>query len=126
MSLQHTTEPTVDTDVELTPRQQQELRVAFQRYQRLKGELENTQSKLDTAKADLAVIRTRIGEVTISVDGFRSTLVWPVRSKLDKKKLLRLGVTQAQIEQATTTKPGRPYELVTCPGDKRRSQEDDE
>lgn len=124
--LQQTLIPTPEPDIELTPRQQQELRVAFQKYQQLKDAVEKATTSLSAQKESLGRLRARLGEDSIGLDGYRVTLVSGGTTKrLDKRKLMRLGVSQGQIEQATVEKPKKAYELVTCPGD-RKQVEDDE
>lgn len=124
MTISLTTEPTVD--IVLTPRQQQELRVAFQRYVQLKAKAEEAAAAVDGQKATLGRLRARIGEDSVGLDGFKVTLVQGTQSRLNKRKLRLVGVTQAQIDQATVTSPRKPYELVTCPGEQKRPTEDDE
>ncbi len=117
---------TVEPTVELTPRQQVELRGAFQQYQHLKQRVEEAQAKLDAMKAMLGRFREKIGEESVGLDGFKVTLVQGTSSRLNKKKLRLVGVTQAQIDMATTTSPKKPYELVTCPGEKTQTYEEEE
>ncbi len=117
---------TVEPTVELTPRQQQELRIAFQTYQHLKETLDNAVINLNHQKAVLGRIREKIGEESVGLDGFKVTLVQGTSSRLNKKKLRLVGVTQAQIDMATTTSPKKPYELVTCPGEQKRHDYEDD
>ena len=117
---------TIEPVVELTPRQQAAFRAAFAQYQRQKEAVEAAHAALDKCKETLGRLRMQVGEESVGLDGFKITLVQGVQSRLNKRKLRLVGVTQAQIEAATITSPKKPYELVTCPGDKRRGQEDDE
>ncbi len=117
---------TVEPTVELTPRQQQELRSAFRQYQLFKTLVEEAQTRLEGQKAVLGRFRERIGEESVGLDGFKVTLVQGTSSRLNKKKLRLVGVTQAQIDMATTTSPKKPYELVTCPGEQKRQDSEDE
>ncbi len=117
---------TVESTVELTPRQQQELRIAFQKYQQLKVGLEAKEAELTAQKAILGRIREKIGEESVGLDGFKVTLVQGTSSRLNKKKLRLVGVTQAQIDMATTVSPKKPYELVTCPGEQKRQDYEEE
>ncbi len=118
---------TVEPTVELTPRQQQELRAAFQVYRRLKTDLDETAEDVEKAKARLAALREQIGGKSVGIDGFRVTYVGGGTTKrLNKRKLRLLGVTQAQIDMATTESPKKSHELVTCPGDKPQRHDDED
>lgn len=64
------------------------------------------------------------GEASLALDGYKVTLVQPVVAKLDKMKLVALGVTTAQIEEATTHSPGKPYVKISAPGDKGHDAHD--
>ena len=58
------------------------------------------------------------GEQSLAIDGFKSTMVFPNRSKLDKKKFVALGGSLELLEKATVSTPGKPYVKVSLPGEK--------
>jgi hypothetical protein len=104
-------EQTVVQTVEPTP----ELRTAIIDYQQAAWVLRKAEAQIEKDKAAVAAALEGTGETHIVVDGIPVTWVFPVRSTLDKKKLLAQGVTMAQIEAATTTEPGKPYLKITLP-----------
>jgi hypothetical protein len=73
---------------------------------------------VDRAKKVLVDLYEQTGELRAICEGTGLTWVFPEKSTLDKKKLLAQGVTMAQIEAATITKPGKPYLLITLPKEK--------
>lgn len=87
------------------------------------------QSTIKALETDAANIKARLGEffernrlgaeadAGILVEGHgRAKMVYPTKSTLDKKKLVSLGVTMAQIERATVVSPSTPYLKLTAPG----------
>ena len=109
---------TVTPDIELTPKVRQALMAEFRLYARLQAEIAALEAKKDAAKARITDIREEAGAVTLAIDGYRTTMVSPVRSTLNVKKLFAQGVTPAMIEKATDTVPGKSYEKVTLPSTK--------
>lgn len=124
--LQQTTNATVTTtrEVHLDARLEKKLKTRLQNYATLKSEIESLQAALDDEKAAIAALREKTGEQSIQLDGFTVTEVRGVSHKLDKKKLIALGCAAAWIEEATVTKPKKPYTLVTLPGEKKHAEEE--
>lgn len=106
---------TITKTVTIKPKTLQNLRLKLKTYAALKKTLDDTQAKMDAAKAEIGELRESTGEDTLSVDGFSLALVQPVRRVLNHEKLVALGCAVAWIEEATENKPSTPYEKVTCP-----------
>lgn len=51
----------------------------------------------------------------IEVEGYRAKMVHPTRDQLDTMRLISLGVTTAQLAEATKTVPTKSYLLITSP-----------
>lgn len=95
--------------------------------------IETLQDTIREAKTALALevaavekIREIVGVKSFALNGFTVTRVTGDSSRLDRKKMKAAGVTDAQIENWTTTKPKKAYTKVTAPGEKPEAQEDDE
>lgn len=116
---------TVSTTKEITikPALRTKLLKEFRLYAALRDQLKAIESAMDKHKANIGKIRDETGEQSLNVDGFKVTLVAPIRSSLDKAKLIAQGVTIAQIENATVHKPGRAYEKLTLPGQQEREED---
>lgn len=115
---------TTTAEVKLKPTLKKKLLTQLKTFHELKQELKVIQAAMDRHKTIIEECVIESGEQSLAIDGYKTTMVFPVRSTLDKKKLIDQGVTLAQIENATVNKPGRHYVKVTCPGDKEGSDAD--
>jgi hypothetical protein len=79
---------------------------------------------MDERKAKIGAWREEVGVTSLDLEGFKVTFVLNLRSFLDKQKLIEMGVTTEMLEEATITKPGKPYEKITCPGEKSYTDRD--
>ena len=112
-------------EVKLDARLEKKLRTRLANYASIKEEMNALKSALDDEKAEIGKLREKTGEQSIQLDGFTVTQVRGVTNKLDKKKLITLGCAAAWIEEATVSKPKKPYELVTLPGEKKEDDDDE-
>ena len=104
-------------EVKLQPRVSAKLRLKLSSYQTLAEQIKALKLQKKNLTADIGKLRAETGEQSLSIDGFTITEVRGTTSKIDQKKLIELGCAAAWIEEATTRKPKRPYEKITCPGD---------
>lgn len=109
---------TTTREVTLKPQVRRKLLNELRAYQELKQQYKAIEMAMDKHKDAIGALREQTGETSIALEGFKVTQVTQTRSTLDRKLLLEQGVTMGQIENATVTKPGRPYTKVTVPGDK--------
>jgi hypothetical protein len=114
---------TTSKEVKLSARVTRKLLTELNAYQGLKAQLDAIKEAMDGHKAAIEVLRDETGEQSIALEGFKISLVSPVRSTLDKKQLLLAGVSVAQLEAGTITKPTKPYTKLTMPGETERSYE---
>lgn len=105
-----------EQDITIKPTVRKKLLTALRTYAELRVDLKAIEAAMDKQKGTIGAIREEIGEQSLGLEGFTVTLVAGVRSTLDKAKLIAQGVTVAQIEAATTTKPTKPYTKITVPG----------
>ena len=61
-------------------------------------------------------IQTELGESSIDIDGYKSTIVAPIRRVLDKKKFIALGGNLDIYEAAMIDTPSKAYPKITAPG----------
>ncbi len=109
---------TVTEEVKLKPALKAKLTKKLKVYAELHTQLKAVQAAMDKEKAEIGSLREEAGVTSLAIDGFKVTQVTNLRTTLDKLKLIEMGVTTEMLEEATVTKPGRPYEKITCPGEK--------
>ena len=109
---------TTTTEVKLRPALRRKLLTELRAYATIDEQMKVLQHAKDKRKDTIGKIREEVGEQSISLEGFKVTLVAPVRSTLNKLKLIAQGVTVAMIEAATDIVPGKAYERITLPNEK--------
>lgn len=114
---------TQTTEVQLSPALRTKLLKKLKAFQVNKQAIEAAEAANKSLKEDIDELFAEAGEFDslsagVKIDGFFTKYVTPVRSTLDKKKLLMQGVTTAMIEAATVTTPGKAYTQIRCPGEK--------
>lgn len=122
--LNTTVTTTTKEEVKLKPAVRARLVKSLRVYADLRDQLKVIEAAMDKHKAEIGKIRDEAGVTALAIEGFKVTQVSNLRTTLDKKKLIEMGVTTEMLEEATTTKPGRPYEKITCPGQKDLDLED--
>lgn len=120
MAVQLATKATVTTteQIKLAPALAKKLLVKFKAYQELKAQAEAIDAAMKAHKSEIRKLRESVGVAGLALEGFTTTNVAPVRQVLNHKKLVELGCALAWIEEATESKPSRPYEKITVPGGK--------
>jgi hypothetical protein len=110
----------LQTEVKLSPRVKAQIRVQLYEYaelQRAKKEIEAKQAAIkevvEIKFADADEIDALMNGTEI--DGFRIKMVVGSTSRIDKKKLVALGV---DLEEVTTTTDNKPYLKISAPGEK--------
>ncbi len=104
--------------VTLTPQLRRKLLTELHVYARLDDQVKVLEAAKAKKKDEIDKLRDQAGTDSLAVDGYKVTLVAPMRSTLDKKKLVSLGVSIETIENATVATPGRPYTRISRPGEK--------
>lgn len=94
---------------------------------RLWAELHQQEKAIKLAKTKHAkaveAIQTELGESSVDLEGFKSTIVAPIRKKFDKIKYVQLGGKLDIYDGAMVDTPGKAYLKITPPG---AGDEDDE
>ena len=109
-------------EIKLKPSVRQKLLNKLQAYARLHVQKKAIEAALEAQKAEIGKLRDETGEQSLSIAGFKVTLVAPIRHVFDAKKFVSLGGDLALYNNAHVDKPGRGYEKITLPG----AQADDE
>jgi len=115
---------TQTVEVELKPSLKRKLLNELAVYAGIAAKLEALEAQKAASKEVLEALVIESGEEKLDIEGFKTTMVFPVRSKLDKKLFVQQGGTLAQLENATKSTLSKSYLLVTCPGQKERVYED--
>ena len=61
-------------------------------------------------------IQTELGESSIDIDGYKSTIVAPIRKVLDRKRFVALGGDLDILDKAMIDTPSKAYAKITPPG----------
>lgn len=119
-------EPIAETRSETTiePKLRKQLLTKLQNYQRLHAQFKALETALATIREEIGTLRDDTGEMSITLDGFKVTLVAGERKKLNQKKLIALGCAPAWITEATDIRPTKSYNKVTLPGEQDRNEDD--
>lgn len=112
-------------EVKISPAIKRRLLTNLKIYHELKIEADALKAAMDKHKAEVTKLRELTGEKALGLEGFKTKWVVGTHKKLDKKKLVELGCALAWIDEATDEKPKKPYELITCPGEKARVEDED-
>ena len=109
-----TTEKTTATapTLDLSPELQQRLHAAITQYVGLAEQIDLLEELADAEKAVVMALLEEAGADKLQHSGAYLNVIRGTDSRLNKKKLVALGVTEAQIAMATTTKPKRPYVTI--------------
>lgn len=109
---------TTTTTVKLAPKLKQKLLTKFREYADLKTKLDATKVRMDALKVELADLREDTGEVSLELEGFKTTLISPTRSKFNEKKFIADGGDISIYKGAVEVVPSKSYEKVSVPGQK--------
>ena len=109
---------TATTVVKLAPALKRKLLTTVKTYAGLKTQRDALDHAMKGHRATVEELMEEAGQTTLDIEGFKTTIIAPVKTKLDPKKLLGLGVSADIIEKATISTPGRPYVKITTPGTK--------
>lgn len=109
---------TTTTTVKLAPKLKQKLLTKFREYADLKVKLDTTKTRMDALKVEIADLREDTGETSLELEGYKTTLISPTRSKFNEKKFIAdggdIGIYKGAVEIVTS----KSYEKVSVPGQK--------
>ena len=102
--------------VKIAPRLRTKLVTALRTYSGLKTQLTVLEAAMKKVRVGIEDILTEVGESNLAIDGYKTTLVAPMRSALSREKLIANGVTVQQINDSTEQIATTPYIRITPPG----------
>jgi hypothetical protein len=105
---------TATQELVLEPALKKKLEQRLEIYRKLDAEYDLAKAKRDKEKANIEGYFEQAGANSIEVSGHaKLTEVRGVSSTLDKKKFVELGGSLKMLEDATVTRPKRPYLLIS-------------
>ena len=114
---------TTSHELKLSPAIRRRLVTQLRTYQELATKRTAIETEMANCRAAIAEIQTELEESSIELEGFKSTLVAPMKSVFDKKTFVRIGGRLDLIEAATSKVPGKIYVRITPPGAVDTSEE---
>ncbi len=118
MAIKQTVTVSTTQELVLAPKVRRQLLMELKVYQELKAQRDAIELAMDKHKAAIGAIRDETGEMSLEIDGFKTTLVAGSRKKFNPKKYVTLGGDLDLYNQAVEEKPTKPFEKITCPGEK--------
>lgn len=116
---------TQTVEVKLKPSLRRKLLNELNAYAALHAQLKSIEAQMDAHKATLEECVIESGEQSLELEGFKTTMVFQNRTKLDKQLFVEQGGTLAQLANATVPVTTKPYLLVTVPGREYKGQDHD-
>jgi transposase len=107
---------TVTKEVTLAPALKTRYLQALKSYAKLKTQREALDFAMKQHREQVEAVLAESGETSLALEGYKTTLIAPVRKQLDQKKLLALGVSMDIIQAATVEVATTPYIKITVPG----------
>lgn len=107
---------TVTQQAKLTPALKKELLTKMQEHAKLHVVEKNAKAGKKKIAGRVEEIMEVAGETMLEVNGFKSTLIAPVKKSLNIKKLIAKGVSLDLINSCYDETPGTAYVKITAPG----------
>lgn len=107
---------TTTHSLELKPTIKKRLLTALKTYVELSAQAKVLKLAKSKQASIVEEIQVELGESSLEVDGFKSTIVAGVSRTLDKKRFVQLGGRLDLLEAAMVDKPKKPYVKITAPG----------
>ncbi len=111
-------EPSVSTEASLTPELQQRLESHLAMYAAAKDMMENERATIEAILNEGEVRKVQTPEFLVYLTKGGT------QTRLDKKKLVALGVSEAMIAMASTTKPKKASMTIRKAGEKAEDDGD--
>ena len=109
---------TSTTDVTINASTRRKLLTEFKAYAALHAELAPIKHAMEKIKGRIQELRESTGSSSVEIDGFKTVEVASTYKKFNPDKFVALGGSLTMYNEAMEDRPKRPYEKVTCPGEK--------
>lgn len=116
---------TVVKQVQLAPTVRRRLLNEFRAYGAIKAQMDTLQHALDKHKANIGAIREETGEASLDLEGFKVSIVAPIRHIFSPRKFISAGGDLSLYNNSFEDVPSRSYEKISLPGIKDESRESD-
>mgnify|MGYP001573967162 FL=1 len=107
---------TTTHQLKLAPQLKRKLLLALKTYTELAAQAKVLALAKKKQSGIVEEIQTELGESSIDIDGYKSTIVAPIRKVLDRKRFVALGGDLAILDQAMIDTPSKAYPKITAPG----------
>lgn len=104
------------TEIKLQPSLKAKLLTAIQLYLECGNKIRALKAGQAFQAKTIEDIQVDLGESSLDIDGYKSTIVAGTTKSLDKKKFVALGGRLDLLEAAMVEKPKKPYVRITAPG----------
>lgn len=119
-----TTTTTVQKTVKLAPALRRKLVTALKTYAELATQVRALEHAKKGQSDIVREIQVDLGEDSLLIEGFKTTLVSPVKKTLNKKKFVAKGGDLALLESCYDEIPSSDYVRITPPGNKEGDLDD--
>lgn len=115
------TTTTAVTEVKLAPALRTKVLAQLRAYEQLSAQRKVLDLAMQKNKDAVQALFEKAGEFTalvqgVALDGFKAKWVTGTRKQLSKELLIRMGLTEDMLAEATVEKPNRPYLKISPPG----------
>lgn len=125
LTLQQTEQPI--TALDLRPEQRQRLDAALETYAMLKADADLLTEQMEIEKSKIGKVLADYGADKVETDAFYLSWMRDVpNNRLDKKKLIAMGVTTQMLEDATSKKKKKAFFQIRGKKDKPKYEEPEE
>lgn len=114
---------TTTHEVALKPAVKKRLLMECKAYAALKAQKEVLDAAMKKHRGSVEGILTELGESSLHIDGFTTTIVAPMKKKFDPKKFVQLGGDIDVYNAANIDTPQKSYVKITPPGAKEHDDE---
>ena len=112
-----TAKATTVESVSLRPAVKRQLLTELRAYAELHAQAAALKHAMEKHKTRIGEIRAATGSTAIEIEGFKIAEVRGVRSVFNKDKFVAMGGSLQMYTDACETKPNKPYERITVPGE---------
>lgn len=109
---------TTTHELQIKPTVKRKLMTALKTYAVLAAQKKALKLAMQKESRIVEAIQVELGESSIDIEGFKATIVAPIKNKFDKQRFVTLGGDLDIFEKAHIATPGKSYVKITAPGAK--------
>ena len=115
---------TTTHQIVIAPQIKRKLLLALKTYTELAAQAKVLELAKKKQGSIVEGIQTELGESSIDIDGYKSTIVAPIRKVLDRKRFVALGGNLDILDKAMIDTPSKAYPKITAPGEVKEDHDD--